>query len=135
MQGKINQGSLPSVLALAYLGDARHALFVRRMLVRLGISKSGTLSDAAKRFVSAEAQARCLEKIIPHLSEDELSVCRRARNSTHLNRPKHQTAEDYRAATAFEALLGMLDYLGDEARISELLEIAHTEDDENDQKN
>ena len=35
--------------ALAYLGDARHALYVRRMLVEKGICKSGELNEASDR--------------------------------------------------------------------------------------
>ena len=51
-------GSLPTVMALAYLGDARHSLYVREKLVREGICKSGELNSAAQRYVTAEAQAK-----------------------------------------------------------------------------
>ena len=57
MNEKINGASLPSVAALSYLGDARHALYVRRMLVTRGLTKSGDLNREALRFVTAEAQA------------------------------------------------------------------------------
>ena len=39
MHDKVIGASLPSVGALAYLGDARHSLAVRLMLVERGISK------------------------------------------------------------------------------------------------
>ena len=119
--------SLPTVAALAYLGDARHALYVRRMLVDRGICKSGELNEAALSYVTAEAQAAMMRKIEPLLLEDERDVYRRAANSGHLNRPKHASAADYRAATGFEAVIGMLEWIGDSERLELLLRTAHEE--------
>jgi len=125
MHEKVIGAALPAVMALAYLGDARHGLFVREMLVKKGISKSGELNAAALEFVTAERQAQMMRKIEPLLLEDEREVYRRAANSGHLNRPRHASAADYRAATGFEAVIGMLHWLGDEERVRMLLEEAH----------
>ena len=119
--------SLPTVAALAYLGDARHALYVRRMLVERGMCKSGELNEAALSYVTAEAQAVMMRRIEPLLLEDERDVYRRAANSGHLNRPKHASAADYRAATGFEAVIGMLEWIGDDERLELLLRTAHGE--------
>ncbi len=127
MQEKITGAQLPSTMALAYLGDARHSLYVRDMLVRRGISHSGELNRLALGYVTAESQARMARDIEPHLSPLERDVFRRAANSGHLNRPKHASVADYRHATGFEAVIGMLHYIGDEARLSELLALAHKE--------
>ena len=113
--------NLPSVLALAYLGDARHSLFIRRMLVGLGISKSGELNEKSQKYVTAEAQAKAFEIIEPHLTEVEAGVFKRAFNSSHLNKPKRASGKDYRTATGFEAVIGMLTWLGDENRVDMLL--------------
>ena len=118
--------SLPTVAALAYLGDARHSLYVRRMLVDRGICKSGELNTASLEYVTAEAQAKMLRVIEGELLADELAVYKRASNSGHLNRPKHASAADYRAATGFEAVIGMLEWLGDTERLSYLLDLAHS---------
>ena len=126
--------SLPSVAALAYIGDARHSLYVRMMLVMRGISKSGELNRLSLEYVTAEAQARAFARIEPLLLEDERDTFRRAANSTHLNKPKRASGADYRTATGFEAVIGMLTVLGDEERIEMLLKKA-TEDDINDQEN
>ena len=134
MHEKIIGTALPSVAALAYLGDARHALYVREMLVKRGISKSGELNKRSLAYVTAEAQAAMYRKIENLLEEDERDVFRRASNSTHLNCPKRASITDYRHATGFEALIGMLHYLGDEQRLTELLDIAHKEN-ENDTEN
>lgn len=120
--------ALPTTAALAYLGDARHALFVRRMLVDRGICKSGELNEASLKYVTAGAQANMMRKIEPLLLDDERDVYRRAANSGHLNRPKRASAADYRAATGFEAVIGMLEWIGDNERLEMLLTEAHKED-------
>ena len=115
---------LPPVLALAYLGDAYHALWTRRLLVSRGITTPGGLNRAAAAFVTAETQARAFSIVEPLLTEEERDLCRRARNNNHLNGPRRASRGDYRAATALEALLGMLCYTGNEARAEELLAAA-----------
>lgn len=128
MHDRLLGTSLPSVAALAYLGDARHSLFVRRMLVDGGICKSGELNEASLRFVTAKAQAEMMRKIEPLLLEDEREVYKRAANSGHLNKPRHASAADYRAATGFEAVIGMLEWIGDGERLDILLRAAHSEE-------
>lgn len=125
MHEKILGASLPAVMALAYLGDARHSLYVRRRLVERGIAKSGELNEKSLRYVTCEMQAEMFRKIEPLLLEDELETFKRAFNSSHLNRPKRAKASDYRLATGFEAVVGMLEWLGDEERLSYLLNEAH----------
>ncbi len=125
MHEKILGTSLPSVMALAYLGDARHSLYIRRRLVDLGIAKSGELNEASKKYVTCEAQAEMFRAVEPHLLPDELETYRRAANSSHLNRPKRASGADYRAATGFEAVIGMLEWIGDEERLSLLLDTAY----------
>ena len=128
MHEKIIGTSLPAVMALAYLGDARHSLFVRHRLVARGISKSGELNELSLRYVTCEMQAEMFRKIEPLLLEDELETFKRASNSSHLNRPKRAKASDYRIATGFEAVIGMLEWIGDTERLDMLLEAAHKED-------
>ncbi len=134
MTEKIIGAALPPVMALAYLGDARHALYVRDMLVRRGLTKSGDLNRASLAYVTAEAQSAAYDRIENMLTEDEQAVFRRAANSGHLNRPKHASLRDYRHATGFEAVIGMHSYLGNEERIKEILKQAHKET-ENDTEN
>ena len=129
MHEKILGAALPSVMALAYLGDARHSLYIRRMLVGQGISKSGELNERSLDFVTAKSQAVAMRKIENLLLEDEAEVYKRASNSGHLNKPKNASAADYRAATGFEAVIGMLTWIGDEERVEELLTAAYAENE------
>ncbi len=127
MHEKTKGTDLPSVLALAYLGDACHSLYVRRVLVARGISKSGELNRASLAYVTAEAQARMYRATEHLLLDDERDVYRRAYNSSRLSKPKRASHADYRCATGFEAVIGMLYWLGDDERINLLLETGHKE--------
>ena len=71
------------------------------------------------------------DKMVPFPSQaiiPERDLYKRAANSTHLNRPKHASAADYRAATGFEAVIGMLEWIHDDERLEFLLAEAHKED-------
>ena len=128
MHEKILGTSLPSVGALAYLGDSMHSLYIRERLVRKGLSKSGDLNREALKYITAEAQAEMYRRIEHLLLDDERDVFRRAANSGHLNKPKRASVLDYRTATGFEAVIGMLYYIKDEERLMMLLDEAHKEE-------
>lgn len=113
--------ALPSVAALAFLGDAVHTRFVRRQLVGQGISHAKDLNREALRFVTAPMQEKAYLVVREQLTEEEQDVFRRAFNLSHINRPKNVSGETYRTATGYEAVLGMLDYLGARERLEELL--------------
>ena len=121
----IRQSDLPTVAALAYLGDAVHSLDIRRRAIAAGLTKSGALHTFTAGIVNAAAQAAMLTAIEERLDDSERELCRRAANSKHLQHPKHATDLDYRRATAFEALLGMLSHLGREERLRELLDLSY----------
>ena len=135
MQEKINHAALPSSAALAYLGDSVHSLYVREAVVRTRLSKSKDLHNAANAMVNAASQAELFRKIEDMLTEDERDVFRRAQNSKHLQKPKHMSIVDYRIATGFEALIGMLWWIGDRERLYELLDAAHKNENKNENNN
>ena len=130
MHDRIIGASLPSTQALAYLGDAAYSLFVRRMLVERGLTKAKDLNKETLKYVTAEAQANMYRRIEHMLLDDEREVFKRAANSTHLNRPKHASIYEYRTATGFEAVLGMLHFIGDDERLNELLDAAYSDNEE-----
>ena len=126
------QRELPSVEALAFLGDAVHSLYVRERLVRAGVPKSGELNRLTQEHITATAQARLVEKCKPYFTELEADVFRRGANHKHLQVPKHTRGADYRAATGFECVLGMHYYLENHERIDALLSMEGQNDDTED---
>lgn len=113
----LNEISTP---ALAYLGDCVLEMQVRELLVRQGYSKSGHLNAEALRYVRASSQAEAMERILPLLTETELQIYKRGRNSGHLNVPKSASQAQYRMATGMEVLFGYLHLAEQPERIKEL---------------
>ena len=107
---------------LAYLGDAVIELWVREHLLKKGITGSGRLNKEALHYVKATAQAEAVNMILPLLSEQEVSVWKRGRNSHCGSVPKSAKVSEYRAATGLEVLCGWLRLKGEDDRIAFLLE-------------
>ena len=108
-------------VVLAFLGDAVYTLYVREKCALGSDAKAGTLHKLAADTVNAGAQAGFADRILPLLSEEELSVFRRARNAKKGTKAKHSTVSDYNKSTGLEALLGYLYITGEYARLGELL--------------
>ena len=123
----MNPAGQADMAALAYLGDSVIELWVRERLIRAGVCTSQKLNEQAKNFVTAQAQATAMKKILPLLDEEESALFRRGRNAGHTSLPKHATAAEYRAATGMEALFGWLHISGRRERIEELLEAGYKE--------
>ena len=113
---------LPGALELAFVGDSVYDLYVRSLLTLRG-GKVNALNRKASDIVNAASQAQALERIRALLTEDEALLVCSARNA-HQTPPKNQTLEDYRRATALEALLGYLYLTGRHERLEELLAAA-----------
>lgn len=116
-----------STAALAYLGDSVLELLVRRHLVAKGYGSSKSLNTHARAFVSAPAQAAAMERLLPHLTEEETAIFKRGRNMGHAAKPKSATVAEYRNATGMEALFGYCHAAGNEERLQELFLLAYEE--------
>ncbi|MEE0800213.1 MAG: ribonuclease III domain-containing protein [Gemmiger sp.] len=112
-----------SPLALAFVGDAVLELLVRQRLVETTRLQPGRLHSMATRYVSAHAQNQELALLEPMLSEEEQTVLRRGKNASKASVAKHATAQEYRASTGLECLLGWLNLQGRDERIAELFEV------------
>ena len=96
-----------NALSLAFLGDAVFSLMVRKYLIEHSDVKPNLLNKKANSVVCAKAQAGfMLELKNAGLSDDELDIIMRARNSHTNNKAKNSTLQEYNLATQFEALLG-----------------------------
>ena len=109
-------------VVLAFVGDAVYSLYIRSDLAKSNDSKTGVLNKLATSKVKATAQAELIEKILPNLTEEELSVFKRARNAKKHAKAKSASVAEYNLSTGFEALLGYLYLLSDTDRINYLLE-------------
>lgn len=112
-----------SPLTLAYIGDAIYELVIRTILVEKGNTQVNKLHNRASRLVKASAQSSMIEKLKPHLTEEEAAVFKRGRNAKSYTMAKNASMSDYRRATGFEALMGYL-YLTE--RWDRMLELIKT---------
>ena len=110
---------------LAYLGDAVIELMVRGALIEAGGDEVGRLNAAADGMVRATAQSAAVDRILPSLTEDEMAVFKRGRNTHSHTVPKSARVGDYRKATGLEALFGYLYAEGKRERMEELFRIAY----------
>ena len=112
-----------SPLTLAYI-----ELVIRTILVEKGNTQVNKLNQRANRLVKASAQSEMIEKLKPHLTEEEMAVFKRGRNAKSYTMAKNATMSDYRRATGFEALMGYL-YLTEQwERMLELIKLGMTEE-------
>ena len=118
-EGELNE---VSTLALAHIGDCVFELLVRTYLLRRGEHTNRKMHEATLAYVSAPAQARAMEKLLPRLTEEERAVWKRGRNSYVNSVPKNASVSDYHAATGLEALFGWLYLRGERGRAGELFD-------------
>lgn len=113
-------------LALAYIGDAVYELYVRNYLIDRGEVKPNQLHNHAIKFVAASAQAAIIHNWLNNdkLTEEEVAIVRRGRNAKSASAPKNMSIQDYRYATAFEALIGYHYLLKNKTRLDVLLDEA-----------
>lgn len=102
-----------SPLTLAYIGDGIFDLVIRSIVVGRGNTRANELHHRTSHIVKAHTQAEMIEKLLPHLTEEESDIYRRGRNAKSPTMAKNATMSDYRKATGFEALMGYL-YLTDQ---------------------
>ena len=108
-----------SPLVLAYVGDAVYELLTRIRILERGNAPVQKLHSRTVQHVCAAAQAEGFKQIESVLTEEELSIFRRGRN-THNNIPKNASPAVYRTATGLEALFGYLYLKGEQERIQTL---------------
>lgn len=109
---------------LAFVGDAILSLYVREYLVKLGLTKTKELQERSVRFVSANAQAKFIQKLITDnfLTEHEVKMFLRGRNHKSDTKAKNADIVTYRQSTGFEALLGYLYLTDNHERLMEIWE-------------
>ena len=118
-----------SNLGLAHIGDGVYELLCRSYLCAGGKHTVGQLHKETVQLVKAPTQAKLMEALLPHLSEEELAFYRRGKNAHVHAVPKGATPAEYARATGLETLFGALYLLGRTQRLNELFAIMMKEDD------
>ena len=116
-----------SNLGLAHIGDAVFELLCRSYLCAKGGKTVDRLHKETVALVKAPSQARFADKLLPHLTEDELAYYRRGKNSHVHAVPKGATPAEYAKATGLEALFGMLHLSGQMERANTLFHLVMEE--------
>lgn len=115
--------NLMNPLTWAYVGDSVYELYIRNYLVQTTNLKPHKLHIQAIKYVKAKAQREILEKIKDKLTEDELEIIRRTRNTENHHVAKNANPDDYMYATAFEGLIGYLYLTDQKERLEKVLKL------------
>ena len=109
-----------SAIGLAHMGDAVYETLVRTWLCVHGKATGKELHRATIALVCAQKQAEVAQRVLPQLTEEELSVYKRGRNANVHAMPRSATPAQYHAATGLECLMGWLYLRGDKERAEQL---------------
>ena len=104
----------------AYLGDAVWELFIRGKTI-LKTNNAKKLHQMTTNLVKTQFQCHLLNILDKELTEEEHEITRRARNLP-IPVGRRNIQNEYRQATAFEALIGWW-YTHDKNRYNEIINI------------
>lgn len=110
-------------LVLAYLGDTIYENYIRKYLINKGFANVNKLQTEAINYVSAPSQAKFIQNMIDSsfLTDEEISIYKRARNYKTTSHPKNCDVVTYKCATGLEALIGYLELENNRERIDEIM--------------
>lgn len=123
------QALMLSPLQLAFVGDSVHALLVRTSLMEKDLPVR-EMHRKATAQVNAVSQSKKLQRLLPMLTEEEISVVKRGRNAhARHGAPKSASVGEYAGATGLEALLGFLYLTGNAERLMQIASLLEKEDE------
>lgn len=93
---------------LAFIGDAVYNVYIRSYLASISTAKTGVLHKMSIKYVSAKGQAQTIDYIMDMLTEEEVAMYKRGRNTNIATVSKNVDVIDYKKATGFECLIGYL---------------------------
>jgi ribonuclease-3 family protein len=113
-------------LTLAYMGDAVYEIYIRKYVISLGYSKVNVLHKRVIKYTSGNAQAVLMHSLLEEnlLTEEEINIFKRGRNSHVHTQRKNMNIQDYMDATGFEAVIGYLYLMENISRSEEIVEYA-----------
>lgn len=112
-------------LVLAFIGDSVFELKIREHLINTDLVKVNDLQKASSKYASATGHYNIVQFLLENdlLTQEELTVYKRGRNTKVNTRRKNFNSRNYHASTGFEALIGYL-YLDDQQeRVDEIISL------------
>ena len=116
-----------SNLGLAHMGDCVYEMLVRAYLCAEGNKTVAQLHKQTISMVKATYQAAFVDKMLPLLTEEEMTYYRRGKNSHVHAVPKSATPAQYAKATVLEAMFGYLFLSGQKNRANEIFNLVMQE--------
>ena len=116
-----------SNLGLAHMGDCVYEMLVRAYLCSQGNKTVAQLHKQTITMVKATYQAEFVDKMLPLLTEEEMTYYRRGKNSHVHAVPKSATPAQYAKATGLEAMFGYLFLSGKKERANEIFNLVMKE--------
>ena len=109
---------------LAFIGDSVHNLYIRTYLASKTNRGTGILHNRAIKYVSAKAQSKVIDGILDDLTQEEVLVYKRGRNTNVGSISKHAEVLEYKKATGYEALIGYLYISKNIERLEQLIKVS-----------
>lgn len=109
---------------LAFIGDAVYNVYIRTYLASKSNMQTGILHKQSVKYVSAKAQSKIIDNIVDKLSEDEINIYKRGRNTNIVTVSKNVDVIEYKKATGFEALIGELYIKKEIKRLEEIVNLS-----------
>lgn len=122
-----------SGLSLAYIGDSVFDLLIKTKVVAKTDMQPEKYHKYVTGIVKATNQAKVLHAMLDRnfLTEDEIGIYKRGRNSAPHSKAKNASMIDYLTATGFEALIGYLYLAGEQKRLDEIIDFVFDTMDNN----
>lgn len=108
-------------LVLAMIGDSVQTLFVREHVAVFYGVKVNKMNKMVSSVVSAGSQFLTFKKIEQDLTDEEVEIAKRARNTHIHSKAKNFSYNEYIHATALEAVFGFLYLSGEKDRLDKFL--------------
>lgn len=114
--------------SLAMIGDAVQSLYLRTKFCINSQDKTGKIHRQLVSCVNAVRQSQVMRKLINELNDDEMILFKKARNLKILTSAKHASIDEYRFATAYEALVGYFYLTGNQTKLTKFISASIEED-------
>ncbi len=105
-KGNLETSVGSNIQKLAFIGDAVFELIARSKIIGSLQGSIGNLNSIKTKIVCCGAQSQFFEKIKNTLTQEEILIFKRGRNSHIGNVPKKISPAVYHRATGFETLVG-----------------------------